>query len=362
MWHASVMRDGERLRRSMQTPDREEAETRAAEFCGQVSGGVVNWTPSLTLDHAVTSYLDYLIAERRAPKTIAKYRTALNEFKKIATSRKVRLVTEIDLRVLDAYRAKRSSEGVAEKTLLNDTVTIKQFINFVVTRGVLPSNPLRGYKLRKPKPKPQPSWTADQMKQILMATTGSIHHDVFTVLAETGMRIGEVKYLTWDDVDLDRKVLYVREKQLEKKTNKMEVWKPKTGQHRIVPLSQNLVELFGRLPRGECPWVFSRPSLLSSSSKPSNRMIREGSVLTSLKRVLKSLGLTGHVHTFRHSFISHALMRGVPEAIVRDWVGHVDAQTIRWYTHISDKESHAQMERLFAADQAPQSQKTEAEQ
>jgi len=43
-----------------------------------------------------------------------------------------------------------------------------------------------------------------------------------------------------------------------------------------------------------------------------------------LKRLLKKLGLPGHLPTFRHTFISLALTRGVPEATVRKWVGHVD--------------------------------------
>jgi len=65
-----------------------------------------------------------------------------------------------------------------------------------------------------------------------------------------------------------------------------------------------------------------------------------------LKRVLRRLGLPGHLHTFRHSFISHALTKGTPEAIVRQWVGHVDAEILRWYAHIADSASHDAMRRL----------------
>jgi integrase len=68
-----------------------------------------------------------------------------------------------------------------------------------------------------------------------------------------------------------------------------------------------------------------------------------------LKPVLKSLGLSGHLHTFRHSFISHALTQGIAEAVVRRWVGHVDDEIIRRYTHIADEVSKAAMSRLAAA-------------
>jgi site-specific recombinase XerD len=81
------------------------------------------------------------------------------------------------------------------------------------------------------------------------------------------------------------------------------------------------------------------------------RQISDRRVLQYLKRVLKRLGLRGHVHTFRHSFISHALTQGIPEAIVRQWVGHVDQEILRHYTHIADAASQAAMQRLSAANQ-----------
>lgn len=59
-------------------------------------------------------------------------------------------------------------------------------------------------------------------------------------------------------------------------------------------------------------------------------------LLVSLKRVLRKLGIEGHVHTFRHAYISHALSHGVPEPVVRAIVGHVDEKVIRLYTHIAD--------------------------
>ncbi len=67
-------------------------------------------------------------------------------------------------------------------------------------------------------------------------------------------------------------------------------------------------------------------------------------LLANLKKLLKQLDLPGHVHTFRHTFISLALTSGTPEAVVRAWVGHVDAETLRLYTHIADAASQAAMQ------------------
>ena len=65
--------------------------------------------------------------------------------------------------------------------------------------------------------------------------------------------------------------------------------------------------------------------------------------------MVKKLGLIGHLHTFRRAFISTALTKGTAEAVVRSWVGHVDARIIQVHTHINGVASQAAMARLAAA-------------
>lgn len=81
-----------------------------------------------------------------------------------------------------------------------------------------------------------------------------------------------------------------------------------------------------------------------------DHQISERRLLKYLKGMLKPLGLRGHLHTFRHAFISHALTRRmILEAVVRQWVGHVDADIIRQYTHVADQISQQAMKQLSAS-------------
>lgn len=77
-----------------------------------------------------------------------------------------------------------------------------------------------------------------------------------------------------------------------------------------------------------------------------DHQVSERRLLGVLKRRLNGLGLPGHLHTFRHVFVSRALTAGVPEAIVREWVGHVDRDVLKPYTHIASSASQAAMARL----------------
>jgi integrase len=135
-------------------------------------------------------------------------------------------------------------------------------------------------------------------------------------------------------VDFDNNVVHIRPKA---------DWKPKTGDQRAVPMSPRVRSLLEKLPR-RSTWVLTAPA--SAKYPAGDHQISERRLLKVLKVILRKLGLRGHLHTFRHFFISKALTSGIPEAVVRAWVGHVDADVIRLYTHIADADSQAAMRRL----------------
>ena len=113
------------------------------------------------------------------------------------------------------------------KTLYTETVIVRQLVNFALSRQMIAEDPLRGLRIREPKPTPQPCWTAEEVERILAASPES-HRAAFAILADTGMRFGELAHLTWGDVDFARNVLHIRAKG---------DWKPKTGDRRAVPMS-----------------------------------------------------------------------------------------------------------------------------
>ncbi len=232
-----------------------------------------------------------------------------------------------------AIAASRVAAGAKPKTVRNETVIIRQVVNFALSRKLIIEDPLAGLKIKKAKSTEQPCWTRAEVERILTASSGW-HHDALTVLAETGMRIGEAKWLTWQDVDLDRNVVHIRAK---------DGWKPKTGDQRVVPISPRLRTLLTNLPRQNVWVLVVTPS---RAFPEGGRQISERTLLRYLKRLLKRLSLHGHLHTFRHAFISDALTNRVAEAVVRSWVGHVDAQIMQLYTHINDAASQAAMSRL----------------
>ncbi|HUR53292.1 MAG TPA: tyrosine-type recombinase/integrase, partial [Gemmataceae bacterium] len=318
---------------------KKEARRKALQI--EVKLGAGTWNPApeaATVPVAVTAYLDFLRAEERSPNTLSKYTKVFERVAALAAGREVKDLGGIDQRFMDAYRRARTDDGAASKTKYTETVIVRQLVTFALSRGMLATDPLRGLKLRKPKPTPQPCWTAEQVAAILAAAPDVVR-PALTLLAGTGMRVGELAWLTWDDVDAGANVFRVRPK---------DGWKPKTGDRRAIPISPPVRAVLDALPR-RWRWVVTMPP--SASHPESGRQWTERRLLGALKNTLAGLGLPGKLHTFRHAFISDALLKGTPVAVVKEWVGHVDQQVLALYTHVHNDASQAAMQRLAEANQ-----------
>jgi len=143
------------------------------------------------------------------------------------------------------------------------------------------------------------------VEQILVASSEP-HRTSFALLADSGMRISEFRYLTWNDVDFASNVLHVRPK--DDRTLK-------TGDQRAIPMRLRVRAFLEVLPR-RARWVVTAPP--SARYLRGDNQVSERRPLVVLKRILKRLALPGHLHTFRHAFISRSLTAGIPEAIVRE--------------------------------------------
>ena len=168
------------------------------------------------------------------------------------------------------------------------------------------------------------------------------------MLAETGMRVGEAQHLTWGDIDFANGPIHIRAK---------DGWRPKTVAWRAVPMTSAVREQLDALSR-RSKWVLMSPP--SKKYPQGDNQVSDRWLLVYLKKLLAKLGLKGHLHTFRHSFINHALTLGTPEAVVRSWVGHVDAEIIALYTHIASEASKAAMQRLAEETARARHEKEEA--
>jgi integrase len=336
-WYANWQHDGRQYRRSLKTRSKKEAILRAQRIEQEIDldSGVTRVEPA-RVEQVIREYLEFAEADGRAKKTLLKYRQVCNQILAEAVRQDRLRVDQLDQRFADAFQGRLHRDGLQQKSIYNRMTILRSVVLFAFRRKMTPTDPMAGLRLKRPKPTVQPVWSPQEADEIL-ANAPDTYRPYLTFLRETGCRAGEAKYMSWDDVDLHRGIAHIREK---------DDWRPKSRDQRVVPLTGRLKQLLGSLPR-RGRWVFT--ALITSRYPEAGRQICERQALQCLKRILATLGLKGHLHTFRHTFISQALSRGVPEAVVRNWVGHVDPSILRLYTHISEATSTSYLEK-FAGD------------
>ena len=339
-WYANYQSGGKQHRPSLRTLSKKEARRLAIRLEADLLSGrhqAPRRAPSI--EQVVAANVNYLRAEGRADATISKAELVGRRMLELAALRRARSILDVDLPFVDAYRSHRASQlnrrGKPPKprTIMNETVKVREFVNFAKTRKMILEDPLAGLKIPKVKSSGQPCWSAAEVETVLTEVAGP-YYDAFLLLADTGMRFGEAAWLTWSDIDLKNNVVLIQAK---------EGWKPKNGEDRAIPMSPRVCAMLSERRR-RCDWVFTMEP--SAKYPAGDHQLQESRLLAYLKLRLKRLGLPGKIHTFRHSLVTRALLAGIPEAVVRQWVGHLDREVTKIYTHILSPDSQAAMRRL----------------
>jgi integrase len=169
----------------------------------------------------------------------------------------------------------------------------------------------------------QPYFTIEQMRSIVAAESREPYKTIYWILAETGMRCGELFALRAEDVDLDKRTIYVRRS----------LWNGRFGS----PKSRKGVRepLISRKLAAHLESRVKMGGLLfaNEEGKP---MCADWVRDHYLKPFLKTLNLDGKdvgFHAFRHGSSTLMEQKNVPAAVRMKRLGHADLQTTQGYTH-----------------------------
>jgi integrase len=192
-------------------------------------------------------------------------------------------------------------------------------------KKIIPTNPLDGIPLSEPAPTHQPCYTAEQVAQLIDAADEYMR-PIIMCFALTGMRLGEVRDLRWEDVVFgtgDEGQIVIRHGGSGEET--------KTKKIRRIPIHPALRPVLQALPR-KAPTVFTRAP--SAQDPQGVKPINQRKVLERVKAMCKKLNFPGYermkVHTFRHFFCSMLAKEGAPERYIRGLLGHSSTGMDRW--------------------------------
>ncbi len=163
---------------------------------------------------------------------------------------------------------------------------------------------------------------------------------VIKTLMYTGMRVGELTALHWEEVDLDKAMITVKYN-LYRLDGEYQLSTPKTkSSARVIALPPQLVEIL----REQKAWQDERKKAVG------NRWIERGAVFTGsygeymaktyinlqFKQLLAKHNFPDiHIHDLRHANASLLINMGVPVKVISEHLGHRDTRTTETiYAHV----------------------------
>lgn len=324
-WCVAYIDDcGKRQRRALSARTKPEAEDAVKKLDGHLQPKAEPKPESrpklrrMTWDEVSEMFLTYKKGKGLAPRSIERYRASLAAFGRYLKSRNPQTeqwADQITLAVLEGYPAYRTGkqEECTVKTTHNDILTIKGLLKWAskVSRGLLSANPACDWETPEPVTPKRRCYEPEEVKAMLAGVRDWLR-PVVTTLAYTGMRIGELINLRWEDVDLSKKLIHIRVR---------EDWRPKGRADRSVPMHPQ-VEAVLRMQRvGR--YVFNGPL---------GGRLKETHVLKSLRADQRRLKLReGDLHSFRRYFATQMMRSGVDAETVRQWGGWKSLETMMRY-------------------------------
>jgi integrase len=276
------------------------------------------------------------------PKTVAVYREVLNRFAR--TLPPDLLVTHLDPKHVRAFVDRAE---LAEASRASYHRHLRAFTKWAVKAGLTKQDPVE--KVARPKVgrKEAAYITPKEVERLVSAIEADAKLkgglvlpgqnvwmiDLVRFAVCTGLRRGELVNLRWADLDLDSRMLTVR--------NRGD-FKTKSGHERRVPLVSDALEVVERRAAEELDdgFVFTGASGDGLDPEYVSRRFRHF-------RKLAKLPDGVHFHTLRHTAASWLVMRGVPLPIVQSILGHSDIAVTQRYAHLAPAVVRNEMERAF---------------
>lgn len=227
----------------------------------------------------------------------------------------VEMLEDITPRMIEKYLAHRLG-NVSRATANKNLRTLSASLNRAVERGYLAENPAEDIdQVREPE-RDIRVLSAEEVEKLLGACHSTRWRALVTLAVTTGMRLGEMQALRWEDVDLEKGAVEVKN---------TPDHRTKSGKNRTLPLPEETVQVLDRLDRNG-PYVFH-----TSTGRPWNNNLQRG-----FRRIVEKAGVEYcSIHDLRRTFISHLAMEGASAAVVKKLAGHASIRTTqKYYTRI----------------------------
>jgi integrase len=203
--------NGKRRRKKITAATRPEVSQRLREVQAQIASGLPVGDDSLTVEALLTRWLNHVVPGRVAPTAEATYRWAVDGHLVPGLGRiRVRKLTPEQV---EAFLGAKAESGLSRSTCVRLRSVLGQALRWAERRGYVLRNvaslaevPAKARVAREGR-----ALTDLEARKLLVACAEHRLNAAFVVMLGLGLRPGEATGLRWCDVDLEDRVLHVRQ-------------------------------------------------------------------------------------------------------------------------------------------------------
>lgn len=289
---------------------------------------------------------------------------SISDFKNIANNHILPFWRDVKLSKIDLNQIEKWQTGLlnkkykynknAKKEYSNSRIILiqtrfKQVLKYGITRGYIKDTKIGMFKSVKRTDeikKEMLFWQPNEFYQFISCVDDVVYIAFFNVLYWCGLRLGEALALNWSDVDLDKKIIYVR-KSYSKYDHK--VSSPKTSNsNRNVLIPNQCLEALSKLNEKHKKYIgFNKERFLFDFIKPlDENTIRRNKNKWCQEANVKQI----RIHDFRHSHVSLLINLGFSPFDIAKRLGHTVEMVNNVYGHWFTDAQQNMVDKLSSVD------------
>jgi integrase len=208
------------------------------------------------------------------------------------------------------YRQSRlRAKTLTETTLNRDIECLRHLLYWAVDEGFLAVNPLARIRLTRERRKKKPVLSVAE--EVLLLNAAAPHlRNIIIAAVDAGLRRGEILNQGWEDIDFNRRLLYVTKS------------KTPEGEAREIPLTTRLFNLLSAMRCND-------GQIFTYEGKPIHK------IKTAWSAAIRRAGIRYmRFHHLRHTFTTRLLELGVSREVRMALLGHTFGDTHESYEHV----------------------------